>query len=138
MDMTTQHTEDFKKDAVKYWKAYQELGIAKCVKNLGIGKSTLSSWGKAYAENDGTVPTRERENYESDEAKEISRLHKELMDTKDALDILKFDPEEPDGVWCLDITYIWTIEGFVYLISIIDLFSRKIIAWVLKDTLEAK
>ncbi|WP_330410847.1 IS3 family transposase [Lachnotalea glycerini] len=37
-----------------------------------------------------------------------------------------------------DITYIWTYSGFVYLTSIMDLFSRKIIAWVLSDTLEAK
>lgn len=50
----------------------------------------------------------------------------------------KFNPEEPDAVWCSDITYIWTFEGFVYLTSIMDLFSRKIISWVLSDTLEAK
>ena len=35
-----------------------------------------------------------------------------------------------------DITYIWTIDGFVYLNSIMDLYSRKIIAWTLSDTLE--
>lgn len=50
----------------------------------------------------------------------------------------EFCPEEPDASWCSDITYIWTYEGFVYLTSIMDLFSRKIIAWVLSDTLEAK
>ncbi len=50
----------------------------------------------------------------------------------------KFDPEEPDAVWCSDITYMWTFEGFVHLTSIMDLFSRKSIAWVLSDTLEAK
>ena len=50
----------------------------------------------------------------------------------------KFDPGEPDAVWCSDITYIWTLEGFVYLTSIMDLYSRKIIAWVVSDTLEAK
>ena len=50
----------------------------------------------------------------------------------------KFDPEEPDAVWCSDITYIWTLEGFVYLTSIMDLYSRKIIAWVVSDTLEAR
>ena len=33
---------------------------------------------------------------------------------------------------------IWTYTGFVYLTSIMDLYSRKIIAWVLSDTLEAK
>ena len=50
----------------------------------------------------------------------------------------KFNPTEPDAVWCSDITYIWTFAGFVYLTSIMDLYSRKIIAWVLSDTLEAK
>jgi transposase InsO family protein len=50
----------------------------------------------------------------------------------------EFNPAEPNAVWCSDITYIWTYEGFVYLTSIMDLYSRKIIAWVLSDTLEAK
>lgn len=44
----------------------------------------------------------------------------------------QFNPEEPNAVWCSDITYIWTYT------SIMDLYSRKIIAWVLSDTLEAK
>ena len=49
----------------------------------------------------------------------------------------QFNPSEPDAVWVSDITYIWTYSGFVYLTSIMDLFSRKIIAWVLSQTLEA-
>ena len=49
----------------------------------------------------------------------------------------QFNPEHPDAVWCSDITYIWTYEGFVYLTSIMDLYSRKIISWVLSETLEA-
>lgn len=47
----------------------------------------------------------------------------------------QFDPDRPNAVWCPDITYIWTIDGFVYLTSIMDLFSRKIIAWTLSETL---
>ena len=27
----------------------------------------------------------------------------------------EFNPTQPDAVWCSDITYIWTFEGFVYL-----------------------
>ena len=49
----------------------------------------------------------------------------------------QFNPEHPNAVWCSDITYIWTDEGFVYLTSIMDLYSRKIIAWTLSKTLEA-
>ncbi|WP_196599442.1 IS3 family transposase, partial [Pectinatus frisingensis] len=48
----------------------------------------------------------------------------------------QFNPEGPNAVWCSDITYIWTFDGFVYLTSIIDLFARKIIAWTLSTTLE--
>ena len=48
----------------------------------------------------------------------------------------QFNPERPNAVWCSDITYVWTIDGFVYLTSIMDLYSRKIIAWTLSDSLE--
>ena len=48
----------------------------------------------------------------------------------------QFNPEEPNAVWCSDITYIWTLKGFVYLICIMDLYARKIIAWTLSRTLE--
>ncbi len=48
----------------------------------------------------------------------------------------QFTPDRPNAVWCSDITYIWTTDGFVYLRSIMDLFSRKIIARTLSQTLE--
>lgn len=54
--MAKQYTEEFKKDAVRYWQGHRELGISKCAKNLGIGKSTLSQWTKVFNENDGAVP----------------------------------------------------------------------------------
>ena len=48
----------------------------------------------------------------------------------------QFNPDRPNAVWCTDITYIWTVDGFVYLTSIMDLYSRKIIAWTLSETME--
>ncbi len=48
----------------------------------------------------------------------------------------QFNPECPNAVWCTDITYIWTHEGFVYLNCIMDLYARKIIAWTLADTMD--
>lgn len=65
-------------------------------------------------------------------------IHPDLgSELKNLLDE-QFNPDEPDAVWCSDITYIWTLEGFVYLASIMDLYSRKIISWSLGDSLEAK
>nr|WP_160558815.1 DDE-type integrase/transposase/recombinase [Parablautia muri] len=49
-----------------------------------------------------------------------------------------FQPQRPDAAWCTDITYIWTCRGFVYLASIMDLYSRKNNAWTLGETLETK
>ncbi|MFD1336969.1 IS3 family transposase, partial [Oceanobacillus iheyensis] len=40
-----------------------------------------------------------------------------------------FSVDEPNQVWVSDITYIWTIEGWVYLASVLDLCSRKIVGW---------
>lgn len=50
-----------------------------------------------------------------------------------------FNPTKPNSVWVTDITYVRTIDdGFVYLTSVMDLFSRKIIAWSLSRTLEVE
>lgn len=48
----------------------------------------------------------------------------------------EFNPLHPNTVWCTDITYIWTQNGFVYLNCIMDLYARKIIAWTLSDSME--
>lgn len=43
----------------------------------------------------------------------------------------QFSVAQPNHVWVADITYIWTNEGWLYLSSIMDLYSRKIIGWAL-------
>jgi len=45
----------------------------------------------------------------------------------------KFEVDEPDRVWVADITYIWTLQGWIYLAVIIDLFSRRVVGWSLAD-----
>ncbi len=40
-------------------------------------------------------------------------------------------------VWSIDITYIAMPNGFMYLVAIIDWYSRKILAWRLSNSLEA-
>ena len=43
----------------------------------------------------------------------------------------------PNQVWATDITYIPMARGFVYLVAIVDWFSRKVLAWRLSITLSA-
>ena len=40
-----------------------------------------------------------------------------------------FNPITPDSVWCGDITYLRTGEGWLFLATVIDLFSRRVIGW---------
>src|ERR1019366_9041245 len=46
-----------------------------------------------------------------------------------------FNPQAPDRLWTADITYIRTWEGWLYLASIIDCYSRKIVGWSMADHL---
>ncbi len=44
----------------------------------------------------------------------------------------------PNQVWATDITYIQLSGGSVYLVAIVDLFSRKILAWRISNTMDAE
>jgi transposase InsO family protein len=48
----------------------------------------------------------------------------------------KFNPETPNQLWSGDITYIATDEGWVYLAAVIDLFSRQVVGWSMKDHMQ--
>jgi putative transposase len=39
--------------------------------------------------------------------------------------------------WCTDITYVRTQHGFVYLVAIMDWYSRKVLSWELSNTMES-
>jgi transposase InsO family protein len=42
-----------------------------------------------------------------------------------------FEVEKPNSVWTADISYVWTLEGWLYLAVIMDLFSRQIVGWAI-------
>lgn len=44
--------------------------------------------------------------------------------------------DRPDQVWCADITYIRMVQGFIYLVAIMDWFSRYVVAWEISNTLD--
>lgn len=49
---------------------------------------------------------------------------------------LKID--NPNQVWCTDITYIPMRRGFLYLVAIMDWAPRKVLAWRLSNTMEVE
>lgn len=49
-----------------------------------------------------------------------------------------FTPKSLNEAWVSDITYIRTVEGWLYLTTIIDLFDRQVIGWALSKTMYTK
>jgi helix-turn-helix protein/integrase-like protein len=49
-----------------------------------------------------------------------------------------FNPTTINRLWSADITYIRTWEGWLYLASVMDLYSRRIVGWALADHLRAE
>jgi putative transposase len=47
-----------------------------------------------------------------------------------------FDIDRPDHVWCTDLTYIRMLHGFVYLVAIMDWYSRYVLSWELSITMD--
>lgn len=46
-----------------------------------------------------------------------------------------FSTTAPNQKWVSDITYIWTDEGWLYLATVIDLYSRAVIGWSIQPTM---
>ena len=104
--------------APKITKELHKSGV--CISQRTVGKYMREMGIKAQWVKPRTTTTRN-----SDFSKELHNILDE-----------QFNLDRPNAVWCTDITYIWTTNGFAYLNCIMDLYSRKITAWTLADTLK--
>lgn len=50
----------------------------------------------------------------------------------------RFRVSRPDEVWTSDITYVWTDEGWLYLVVFLDLFSRLVVGWAVSESMETE
>lgn len=48
----------------------------------------------------------------------------------------QFDPDKPNQAWVSDITYVRTHEGFLYVATVLDLFSRRIVGWSMDKSMD--
>jgi putative transposase len=49
-----------------------------------------------------------------------------------------FRPDAPDRLWCADLKQIPTAEGVLYLASVLDCFSRRVVGWSLRTDMKAE
>ena len=47
-----------------------------------------------------------------------------------------FACEQPDQKWGVDISYVWTLEGWLYLAIVLDFYSRRIVGWAVSNRLK--
>ena len=68
-----------------------------------------------------------------------ARKYKATTDSKHALPVApnllkrQFAVTKPNVAWVSDITYLWTRQGWMYLAVILDLYSRKVVGWTLRE-----
>jgi transposase InsO family protein len=73
---------------------------------------------------------------------QVSQWKRQLLDGASELFIwckqTKDKDEGQDQVWATDITYIPMRKGFLYLVAIVDFFSRNRLSWKLSNSLDAE
>src|ERR1700730_13835098 len=80
-----------------------------------------------------------RENELAARRKKAFRPRTTIAGERVAPNLIKdLEPSSPDQIWVSDITYVSTLEGWLYLAVILDLFSRKVVGWKLGETLQAE
>jgi len=47
----------------------------------------------------------------------------------------QFNVAAPNRAWTTDISYVWTLEGWMYVAVVMDLYSRQVIGWAIEDHL---
>jgi transposase InsO family protein len=72
-----------------------------------------------------------------------ARKYKATTDSNHALPVApnllerRFNVPAPNTAWVSDITYLWTRQGWLYLAVIVDLYSRKVVGWSLRERMTA-
>ena len=50
----------------------------------------------------------------------------------------QFDVQAPNKVWTADISYVWTLQGWLYLAVVMDLYSRQIVGWAMDKSMKTQ
>jgi len=96
-------------------------------RGINIGHNKIAK----IKQKNGIYPKMRRRYKQTTESKHSNRVEANILDRE-------FKADKPNDKWVSDITYISTLEGWLYLSSVIDLYSRKVIGWSMSDTIDSK
>ena len=74
----------------------------------------------------------------------VSRRYKLTTDSRHSFPVAQnlvnrnFEVSSPNATWTADITYVWTLEGWLYLAVVMDLCSRQIVGWAMDRRMKKK
>ena len=107
-------------------------------KTYGSPRITAELKAKGFGCSENRVARLMKKNYIRAKTK---KRYKITTHSKHNLPIVKdlvkrdFYPTAPNTIWVSDITYIHTEEGWLYLVIVMDLYSRTIVGWSMRDRL---
>src|SRR5665647_459401 len=124
---------EFREDAVKL-VIDSSRPIAQVARELGIGEATLGNWVNKYRRDHAGE---EAPLSVSDRAR-LREVERQLREVRMENEFLKkaasyFTATVPGTKMIGDITYVPTWEGWVYLATVIDCYSKKVIAYAMDD-----
>jgi transposase InsO family protein len=95
---------------------------------ITVGKKRVARLMKAH----GIVVKTRRKYKATTSSKHDLPIAKNVLDRKFAVDAIG----ATDRVWAGDITYVWTLEGWLYLAVVLDLRSRRVVGWSMSQSME--
>ena len=100
----------------------------------------LKAGGESVCENTVAKVMRERQIRAKSKKKFLPRTTDSRHEQPLAPNVLgrQFEAQLPDRKWAVDITYVPTEEGWLYLAGVIDLCSRKVVGWAMADHLRTE
>lgn len=121
-------------------------GAVKQAFDSGKGRSgsprlVLDLRDKGHVYNQKTVAdSMQRQELRAKAAKKFKATTHSAHDLPVAPNLLKqdFTASAPNQKWVGDITYLWTDEGWLYLATMIDLYSRRVVGWAMSERMTAE
>lgn len=50
----------------------------------------------------------------------------------------QFEATRPNQKWAADFTYVWTADGWLFVVIVLDLYSRRVVGWSMQPTMTAQ
>ena len=91
-------------------------------RGIRVGKKRVERLMRTH----GIVAKRRRRFRRTTDSKHLHPIAPNMLERK-------FEAALPDTAWVTDVTYVWTLEGWLYLAVILDLCSRRVVGWAASE-----